>query len=184
LHRDPRDTIVSYWFEMTRRQALVMTDMWEFLLHPKFGFERILEFNTTWLRDTSSKLILTYEDMTYATRSCIRSLLIFGEHDFLDTDLNRVLEATKFEQMRVAEQSGTYVEKYGKALKPKNPLDPESFKVRRGEIDGYLKYLTEDQQIWCHTRMLEANYQSTILDGDSRWGYKVWMDRLAGPRLS
>ena len=51
LIRDPRDTAVSFYFQATRRSHVYSGKLGDFLRDPRFGIERIIQFDLLWLRE-------------------------------------------------------------------------------------------------------------------------------------
>ena len=52
IHRDPRDTVVSGFFQLTKRLARRRTyvgDLSDFVRDPRHGIEKIVRFNLAWL---------------------------------------------------------------------------------------------------------------------------------------
>jgi hypothetical protein len=49
LIRDPQDTVVSFYFQATRRSRVYSGAFRNFLQDPRFGIERIIRFNLLWL---------------------------------------------------------------------------------------------------------------------------------------
>lgn len=178
LARDPRDVMVSLYFEMTRRSgrrlALAMAleggralswpnrafvrvarrgpfrgTMAEFLRHPLTGTRVIVEIMNGWLARFASLprfRLVRYEDLRAAPLEAFRDLLgFFGLPEVDDGRLVRALAFASFENMRRLEASGQFDDD---TLRPGDPADPESFKVRRGKVGGYVDYLSAEEVAW------------------------------------
>ncbi len=152
LHRDPLDTAVSLFMQMHKREvpyfgrrlALKLfaygryppRNMRKFILSPRYGVEKICVFNLGWLRllaQNENAKIVSYEDLRAQPDHVIRDLVAFLKPDLLDSiDIEDLVKKTSFEEMRK-------IEKVGNAelrLAWTNVNDPESYKVRRGEVGG------------------------------------------------
>lgn len=159
LCRDPRDVLVSCYFQATRRHDLFDGSLSEFLRSDEFGIRKILTFYNIWYasRDIPSEfLLLHYEDLHQAPHAQIRNVLAFMGIDEVDPDmLDRAIAFSRFENMRKLEETNYYGIK---GMRPKNSNDAESYKVRKGKVGGYSEYLSPsdcdyaDQMIkklWC-----------------------------------
>jgi hypothetical protein len=68
-------------------------------------------------------------------------LRFIGEKDVDEKLLKDSLKFCAFENLKKLEQSRT-IDSF--TLNPGDESDPESFKVRRGEVGGYTRYLSAD----------------------------------------
>lgn len=158
LVRDPRDVVVSSFHQHTRR-APVFGDpgfegsLDEFIRHPVFGIRVIVEFLNIWAsaRDIPrSFLLLRYEDMQETLERELRRVLSFiGIHVE-----NRLVKAgavaASFERMQELEHSDALG---AGRLRPSDPSDPNSFKVRRGEVGGFRDELSASDVEYVDTEM-------------------------------
>lgn len=172
MHRNPIDTTVSLYFQIHRRELIkgswkylrryplyALTGRWpprdiaDFCMHPGYGVEKTCLFNRAWLNHLSGNpdaLVLSYEDLVAEGESTFARLLTF-----LDQSPARAAELvakTRFERMKEVESSAPQ----GRALTPGIHGDPESMKVRRGKVRGYLDYLDADTVARC--RAIAAHY--------------------------
>jgi hypothetical protein len=89
--------------------------------------------------------MVRYEDLQADPSGQLRGLLrFFGLPEIDEGLLERAIAFSSFENMRRLEASG----QYRHALRPGDPADPESYKVRRGRIGGYVDYLSSDDIAW------------------------------------
>jgi len=150
LVRDPRDVLVSLFFHTHRRarkrSSVQEAELEDFIRGPR-GIVRTIDFFNSWaanLTVPAQLMILRYEDLrrdtTEALRACLEFLQIAGVDDRIVT---AAVEAGALEKMRQVEAQHLLT---NYQLRPGNRSDPESFKVRRGKVGGYVDYLT-DQQI-------------------------------------
>lgn len=155
LARDPRDVMVSLYFEMTRRIRF----------YEEWGFD------TTSVRDRTESLsdfirgpvgrldsFIAYYDIWQRQRDRMRDFLLVryeAMHENPQDTLTRVVDflglavdpgaaahavdQCQFDRMRDYEARGVF---RSKTLMPGDPSDPDSFKVRRGRVGGYVDYLS------------------------------------------
>jgi hypothetical protein len=160
LVRDPRDVIVSSYFEMKKRGHIFGNNphetrlsyydgsLSEFIDRPIGGFDTLLCYYNIWAnsRDIPQGFLLVrYEDMKSNPNRELRRVLDFLGLQSIDDDA--IAEAVKFasfENMRKMEAKGTFT---SGMLNPADRNDSDSFKTRKGKISGYLDYLSEPE-IW------------------------------------
>ena len=71
LTRDPRDVVVSCYFQATRRKSLFHGTISEFIRSDKYGIRKIVAFNRIWhaARNVPEAFLLVrYEDLHVAPR--------------------------------------------------------------------------------------------------------------------
>jgi Sulfotransferase domain len=161
LHRNPLDTVVSMYHQVTYRDLrggsrrfyrmalplylrgdLPPRDIDSFVLHPRHGIEKICRFNRAWLDHLAGRkdcLVLTYEALRAAPEAGFQTLLdFFGVAEVTGADLAR---ASDFETMRKAEQGGR-----------KQSVD-KGAKVRKGKVHGYVEELRPETITACREIM-------------------------------
>jgi hypothetical protein len=145
LYRDPRDVLTSLYFQLSKRSNYYQGDISGLVRHPRYGVERIVAVMNTWMAEWGGKpnmLPLSYETCKKDEARAFSSVLQFvGIRQVNRNDLDRCLEAASFDNMRKLELSGKYP---SGLLRPGDPNDPESFKVRKGKIGGYVDYLSPE----------------------------------------
>jgi hypothetical protein len=144
LVRDPRDVVVSSYFQVTKRMRAHAGSIREFVRDECFGIRSIVTMYEIWQENRHVPrdfLLLRYEEMHRDPGGCLRSLLRFMGLEHPDeAALAEAVRYGAFENMRRLELSGTFSRK----LSPPDPGDEESFKVRRGRVGGYVDYLSPD----------------------------------------
>jgi len=152
LVRDPRDAFISYYVQLTRRNPAVPEKIKRasagfVLRHPRFGIAVMVETLNRWLREFASRhdfMILRYEDLLADPPKWFQELLrAVIAAPFDPTAFTYSLQFSRFDNMRRLEASGAFGDKI---LQPGNPDDPQSFKVRSGNIGGFAQYLSSDDQ--------------------------------------
>ena len=163
LVRDPRDVLVSYYFDLSRRSHRFAGDLDAFLHSPQFGIDRMIDFLNSWVTHAhvpSKFEILRYEEMHADAAGALRRAVgFFGVPDIPDAVVARAAEQTSFPRMRAMEARGVLGD--GR-LRPADPHDAESYKVRRGRVGGYADYLTSPQIDFLNDRLrarLAASYR-------------------------
>jgi Sulfotransferase domain len=154
LVRDPRDAIVSNYFQVTRRDHWFEGDLPTFLRWPRGSLDSMLRYYDVWAKEravTAGFLLLRYEDLRRDTAGELRRMATFlGLERIADSTIQRAVEHASFESMRRREST---MPADSAPLAPGHHDDPESFKVRRGKIGGYRDYLSADDVDWLDRRI-------------------------------
>ncbi|MWV28144.1 sulfotransferase domain-containing protein [Aurantiacibacter rhizosphaerae] len=145
LTRDPRDVLVSYYFDAKNRMKVIDCDISTYLHQEKGSIDAVVAFYNAWARARHVPrdfLWVTYEDMHRDPGKVIAdSAKFFGLPDPSDELLNKVVEDASFRNMRNAEMKDSFNHE---RLRPADPSNPESFKVRRGKVGGYVDYFSDE----------------------------------------
>lgn len=158
LSRDPRDVVVSSFFEMKKRGRLFGEnpyearspvfngEMREFIDREVGGFETILRYYNIWADNRHIPrdfLLVRYEDLKSNPQQELRCILDFlGLEAIDDATVAEAVEFASFENMRKMEAEGRF---QSGMLKPAEKNDQESYKTRKGRVGGFAEYLTEDE---------------------------------------
>jgi hypothetical protein len=159
LVRDPRDTVVSYFFQVTKRQRVSSRagDLGGFVRDPHYGIDRILEFlrscDRSLTADPGPALLLSYEALHRDTRSALLRVLDFFLESASPEALDEALAFGQFERMQRLEREGAWVG--NGRLVARDPGDPESLKTRRGVVGGHREYLVGDDLAYVERRIAE-----------------------------
>lgn len=152
LARDPRDVMVSWFFEQTKRRYLpgsesivIDGDIDAFVLQARGGLPALISYYNSWAAARSVPddfLLIRYEDFQTDTVAALRQVLAFiGANDVPEEILSGAVEYASFDNMRRMEKEdslGTI------AFKPADAGDEESYKTRAGKVGGYQSYLRAD----------------------------------------
>lgn len=145
LTRDPRDVLVSYYFDAKNRMKVIDCDISTYLHQEKGSIDAIVAFYNAWAQARSVPsdfLWITYEDMHRDPARILKDAVAFFGLPDPDEDLVRnVVEKASFRNMRKAELQDSF---HHERLRPADPNNPESFKVRRGKVGGYVDYLSDE----------------------------------------
>jgi hypothetical protein len=157
LVRDPRDVVVSMYFERTRRERAYEGTMQAFLRERKGSLETILAYYNVWARERGAPrafCLVRYEDLKAdPAREAKRILRFAGMEELVEAHVDEAARFASFENMRSLEQGD--VLKTGR-LRARDPKDAESFKTRKGKVGGYVDYLGPEDIAWMERRIREA----------------------------
>ena len=172
--RDPRDTAVSGYFQVTRRLKLSDASISEILRDDRHGIRKICCFNLQWF--AAAQRIRRFAILGYEQLHAEPAAALFETASFADVTLDEkiatlVAENRSFARLRAAEAKGELAHRYGQFLLPGDPNDAESFKVRRGVIGGYVDYLSEADQFYCDSVLAETDYWSHCDHAMALWGF-------------
>lgn len=152
LARDPRDVLVSYYFQYTRRGARQLANdrefngtPSEFVRHEIGGLRSLVAFYNVWAKNRSVPadfLLVTYEDMIKDAGSVLLRIVAFlGWPMRGGAWIEDIVAFGSFDNMRKLEETNAL---NNERLKAPDNGDPESFKVRKGKVGGYRDYLTDE----------------------------------------
>jgi hypothetical protein len=151
LVRDVRDVAVSYYFELTRRHNVNQHypsyegDLSSFLHHDQGSVDTIIHYYNLWEKNRNiptAFLLIRYEDMVENANQELRKVLDFlGLPEVQAETIHQAVEFACFDNMHKLEESG---ELDSFRLQPGDKQDPESYKTRRGKVQGFVDYLSEE----------------------------------------
>jgi Sulfotransferase domain len=167
LARDPRDTFVSHYLQLTRRtretpDQLKQKSIGEVLRDRRHGIASMIEIMNGWLDEWAGRenfLLVRYEDLQRALGESFRALLKFLGDEPDPGAFANALEFSRFGNMKKMETAGAFA---SKILQPTDVGDPESFKVRRGKVGGFTDYLIGEDRVYASEAMEKL---------DSRFAY-------------
>jgi len=145
LARDPRDVVVSMYFQRTRRDTSYQGSLLDFVNDEIDGLDMIIQFYNVWaaaLKKIDQSLLVRYEDMQADPGATLIRLFEFMEHDPDPVMVQNAVDASSFDRMKKMERNNEFNRSW---LKAGNVSDEESFKVRRGKVGGYIDYLESDE---------------------------------------
>ena len=161
--RDPRDVIVSQYFQRTKRKRdPYQGTLADFLTEPRGSLDTLIAFYNAWANQRSIPAgfhLVKYEDLRRDTTTALRGVLDFvGAQEIPDDLVTRAVEFASFERARQREAAGKVKSKARRAW---DRSDPESYKARRGVVGGYVDYLTPEQVAAVNERLqrLDPSYE-------------------------
>jgi len=145
LTRSIEDTMVSAYFQVTKRLNLYDGSISDFLRDERFGVEKFVRFYQGWHRQQGvpKKFAqISYEQMHADPAGALRAALVFiGEQQVDETIVQDSVRFGAFGNMQRLERSGHFAEGIMQAT---DRTDLDSHKVRRGVVGGYIEYLSSD----------------------------------------
>ena len=166
LHRDPRDTLVSLWFEKRTRGQGYAGTLTDLLLDPDCGLDAVMCFNLGWgeqLAETGCGLITSYELLRRDTFAEFRHILeVVRPSRAGEARVRAAVHAGRFAAMRAVERSGLGARLYGAALTPGDPSDPQSFKTRAGLVGGWTAHLTPADAAFAERLLTDRDYDARM----------------------
>ncbi len=166
LRRDPRDVVVSCFFQASRRRDLFSGDLSDFLRDPHYGIDKILRYYNVWYRARevpTSFALISYEALHARPVASLRIALdAMGCGPLPDVVLEKSVSFGQFENMRRMESEGRFE---SSRMTPGHAGDPESFKVRKGEVGGHRDYLSEADQAYVDARLAQVECPLLDLNG-------------------
>jgi hypothetical protein len=158
LVRDPRDVIVSSYFEMKKRghifgdnpyetrQSYYDGSLSEFIDKPIGGFDTLLRYYNIWANNRDIPegfLLVRYEDLKINPTHELRRVLDFLGLQAIDDDtIAEAVEFASFDNMRKMESEGKFT---SGMLNPADKKDRDSYKTRKGKMSGYVDYLSASE---------------------------------------
>jgi hypothetical protein len=150
LTRDVRDVLVSSYFETTRRAGVFERrppqfegSLSEFVESPVLGVRKVAAFYAIWAARRhvpASFLCISYEQLRARPRELLTTVLEFvGAGAVSPASVAEAVDFASFRNMRTLEAAGAVDDP---RLRPGDPLDDESYKVRRGVVGGYVDYMS------------------------------------------
>ena len=145
LGRDVRDTLVSAYFQATRRVDMFDGPIGAFVRDERYGVEKVLAFYRLWhdaQRVPDAFAFLRYEAMHDQPAATLRIALDFrGARDVPDGVIDRAIDFAGFDNLRRAEAEDRF---RSHMLRTHASADPESCKVRKGKVGGFRDYLADE----------------------------------------
>lgn len=144
LLRDPRDLVISNYFEYTTRKKVWQGTISEFIRKP-FGTGRIIEFMNLWgkaaLASPQKFLICNYEFTKSNPEAQLKRVCKFLNLPTGEETINNAVRFGSVENMRKLESQDYFK---NDKIRPADKDNPESYKVRKAKVGGYKEYLNEE----------------------------------------
>ncbi|MDJ0863280.1 MAG: sulfotransferase domain-containing protein [Gammaproteobacteria bacterium] len=161
LVRNPCDIAVSWFFQFTKRQSAAKQElinhfiahpidrhsiaMWDFVRNSDIGLPFLVDYLNQWERNLAkleNGLLVRYEDLRTEPAVWLKNITRLMGESFDDGEIHQAVEFGSFDNLRKLESKGFF--RWG-GLTLRNPSDPNTFKVRRGKVNGYRDYFTPEQ---------------------------------------
>ena len=159
LTRDPRDTAVSSYFQVTKRHKLYNGSISEFIRDDRYGIKKILKFHSIWDQNRHVPVdfkLIKYEDLQNDPFTNMSELLSFLEFTHIDEKkLRKIIQFYQFDNMQKLEKQGYFKKTFKNVLYPKDPNDQNTYKTRKGKVGGFKEYFTREDLEYCNQVMNE-----------------------------
>lgn len=154
LVRHPCDVAVSEYFQSTKRASRHKVElhgvetgasMFDFVISGPMGLPSIIDYLNQWehqLAPLERVHRVRYEDMRQRPEEMLSGITSFVEAPFSRTQIDEAVQFASFENLKELERQNFF---QNSRLTPKDPDDPDSFKVRRGVVGGYRDYFDAEQ---------------------------------------
>ena len=117
----------------------------EFVRSDYYGAQKILSFYQNWYINKELPkqfLFITYEDLHANTEKVLEQVLKFIGIDEPDKNfIKDAIEMSSFENLKKAEKDNKF---NNEILAPADQKEPENYKVRKGKVNNYYEYLSEE----------------------------------------
>lgn len=170
LVRDPRDVVVSFFHQRTKREGDRM-EISEFVRDPDWGIARAIEFMNRWWAyraRVAEFSMIRYEDMHIDPEPAIRTVLRSAGTEVSDDAVSFGIERGRFEVMKAdaAALAGT-PDLYKRQRYAPLSDDPHGDKIRRGKVGGYVDELSPEDRLFVDSQVLSLHpdfgYGVTVL---------------------
>ncbi len=145
LARDPRDLIVSNYYQAKKRENAFNGDLSDFIKDPQYGIRKIINFYKIWASGNSipeNFLFIRYEDLHDDPNLVLKMVLDFvGIYDIDPAVLQKAVDFASFENMKGMERKGYFS---NNSMRPGDINDQASYKVRKGEIGSFKEEITSE----------------------------------------
>jgi hypothetical protein len=146
LYRDPRDVLVSlYYHKRKRSERRTEKTIKDFMSDRRHGIPLIVHVMNQWrhrLEHHPACYWVSYEALKHDTLEAFLGVLGFLIPNNIKEPLARQAVAfAEFENMKKMEADGAFG---SKIIRPGIPSDPDSFKVRKGKVGGYVNHFSNE----------------------------------------
>jgi hypothetical protein len=165
LVRDPRDTVVSAYYQATRRRNVYAGDLSSFVRDERFGIEKVARWNLRWAELAcvhSGIAMLSYETLRREGVSLLAEVARFLRAKPHDDVLRAAWNAGSFESMQQRERARAFAPRYGAAFRLRDTEDENAYKVRRGVVGGYRDELGGSDVEFCDAVLRNLAYLRRI----------------------
>ncbi|TWU21221.1 Sulfotransferase domain protein [Novipirellula galeiformis] len=158
LIRDPRDVVVSYFHQVTKRTSspLSLESIEDFVLDPTLGIDRVLAYYRRYQRYSHTyrhfKLIRYESLLTNTERELDGVLRFIGIPDPPECLIREIVDQARPEQMRKLEVSGRI-----EGMNSFSKSDVDALKVRKAKIGTYKEELSAE--VICRVNERIAEYK-------------------------
>lgn len=157
LARDPRDVAVSYYYHHAKRSKPAVRErlgipddvaavpLFDFMMNESYGLPNIVDFLNRWGRDFAGyphALVVKYEDLHANPDQTLRRVMALIGGDFSDEEIAGAVQFASFNALKEKESTNFFD---SGRLQARDQDDPDSYKVRKGKVHGYVDYFSADE---------------------------------------
>lgn len=158
LLRDPRDVAVSFYFHVLHRasrreldrkricrEAVKGMALYDFVTDEHLGIPRVIGYMNRWFQEMSrfsDTCLIKYEEMRHDPQAVLRKAISFLDREFDEILIRQAVQFASFENLAHKEAAGFF---NSGRLQPGDVADPNTFKVRRGQVGGYRDYFDAEK---------------------------------------
>lgn len=146
LARDPRDVVVSYYYQMTMRKKKYAGTISEFIRDKERGIAKVVGYMNFFAEEQHrcrNFILIRYEDMHRDMAGVLRLVCQTIGIKTPEGLIERVVEWSRFDNMQDRERRGFYNDNLLE-MNPRNPQDANTYKVRKGKIGSYQEELSPE----------------------------------------
>jgi hypothetical protein len=156
LVRDPRDVVISHYFQLARREQRYRGGLEDFLHEPRGSLDSLIEYYNVWAesRDVPAGFLeVRYEDLVRDTQGELGRVLDFlGLEEIPEATIGEAVSFASFDRMRKMEIEDAFG---SPRLRSPESTDPEALKTRRGKVHGFRDYLEPKDIDFLNRRIAE-----------------------------
>ena len=142
MTRDPRDIMVSHWFHDTLQVNIYEGTLNQYVRDENKGIAAFLGHLESWAPHLEDSQVVTYEDMRRSPHSAVSYIFErLGIH-VGDENIEKAVARGEIRRMQRLETE------YGIAGHDYDRSDPDARRIRAGKIGGYVRYLSDYDQIY------------------------------------
>jgi hypothetical protein len=145
LARNVKDVLVSSYFHATKRKKLFHGSISEFIRSSQYGARKIVTFYNIWHANRhvpKDFLFITYEDLHEDPKGVLIKVLRFiGIDDPDERIVDIAVSFALFSNMKKMEETNVFK---STKMEVVDQDDQDSYKVRKGKVNGYTEYLSEE----------------------------------------
>ncbi len=151
--RDPRDVLVSIYFELSKRRERYEGTLDDFIRQPVGSLDSIITYYNVWAdnRHLPRRFCLVrYEDLHRDPAAALATVFEAIGLGVSTQTVAAAVEFGRFDNMRKLEMQDAFK---SRRLRAADKADPTSFKTRKGRVGGYQAHLTPDQLAYVNERI-------------------------------
>ena len=157
LTRNFKDTLVSSYFHQTQRDKNFTGELSEYVRSEYYGLPKLLAFYRAWERDHGMPVefrVVRYEDLHRDPVATLVDVLRFlGEKNPSMRVVEESVRYGSFDNLRVAEEENRFNDGI---LSTREGKHPDSYKVRRGKVGGWVDDLSPDDAAYVDAMVNES----------------------------